>query len=256
MPASTRRRNSLRPRKPSLHTVAAVTEKPEKKGKRKREVETAKMGKTKALSKKKTPVKRQKVFKSKPQKSTKKATQKKETGEDSQEESDDAPNDTLHESRLLLLGLDAAGKTTILYWLKLGEVITTIPTIGFNVENIEYRKCSMTMWDVGGTKNIRSLWRHYYQNTDALIFVVDSADRGRLEEAAEEMHKILADDSMKDVAILVYANKMDLPGAMSLEEIKGGLKLHEETQRKWYMPCFAYILRLSTCTYSVWFSLL
>ena len=72
------------------------------------------------------------------------------------------------------VGLDAAGKTTILYKLKLGEVVTTIPTIGFNVETVEYKNISFTVWDVGGQDKIRPLWRHYYQNTQGIIFVVDS----------------------------------------------------------------------------------
>merc|ERR1712107_801856 len=80
------------------------------------------------------------------------------------------------EMRILMVGLDAAGKTTILYKLKLGEIVTTIPTIGFNVETVEYKKINFTVWDVGGQDKIRPLWRHYYQNTQGLIFVVDSND--------------------------------------------------------------------------------
>jgi ADP-ribosylation factor protein 1 len=85
------------------------------------------------------------------------------------------------EMRILMVGLDAAGKTTILYKLKLGEVVTTIPTIGFNVETVEYKNISFTVWDVGGQDKIRPLWRHYYQNTQGLIFVVDSNDRDRID---------------------------------------------------------------------------
>ena len=76
-----------------------------------------------------------------------------------------------------MVGLDAAGKTTILYKLKLGDVVTTIPTIGFNVETVEYKNIKFTVWDVGGQDRIRPLWRHYFQNTQGLIFVVDSNDR-------------------------------------------------------------------------------
>uniref|UniRef100_F1LGW5 ADP-ribosylation factor 1-like 2 n=1 Tax=Ascaris suum TaxID=6253 RepID=F1LGW5_ASCSU len=90
-----------------------------------------------------------------------------------------------------MVGLDAAGKTTILYKLKLGEIVTTIPTIGFNVETVEYKNISFTVWDVGGQDKIRPLWRHYFQNTQGLIFVVDSNDRERVEESREELHKML-----------------------------------------------------------------
>jgi len=85
--------------------------------------------------------------------------------------------------RILMVGLDAAGKTTILYKLKLGEIVTTIPTIGFNVETVEYKNISFTVWDVGGQDKIRPLWRHYYQNTQGVIFVDDSNDRDRVGEA-------------------------------------------------------------------------
>merc|ERR1711997_1290572 len=102
------------------------------------------------------------------------------------------------EMRILMVGLDAAGKTTILYKMKLGEVVTTIPTVGFNVETVEYKNISFTVWDVGGQHKIRKLWRHYYQGTHGLIFVVDSSDRDRIEDAREELDNILGDDEMRD----------------------------------------------------------
>ena len=80
-------------------------------------------------------------------------------------------------ARVCMLGLDAAGKTTILYKMKLDELITTIPTVGFNVEEITYQNLTITVWDVGGQKIIRNLWKHYLANNDAVIFVVDSSDR-------------------------------------------------------------------------------
>eukprot|EP01029_Cantina_marsupialis_P000060 TRINITY_DN1005_c0_g1_i1.p2 TRINITY_DN1005_c0_g1~~TRINITY_DN1005_c0_g1_i1.p2 ORF type:complete len:130 (+),score=21.43 TRINITY_DN1005_c0_g1_i1:40-429(+) len=95
------------------------------------------------------------------------------------------------EMRILMVGLDAAGKTTILYKLKLGEVVTTIPTIGFNVETVEYKKTTFNVWDVGGQDKIRPLWRHYYQATQGVIFVVDSSDRERMEQAKMELKKML-----------------------------------------------------------------
>ena len=73
-----------------------------------------------------------------------------------------------------MLGLDAAGKTTILYKLHIGEVLSTVPTLGFNVEKVQYKNVVFTVWDVGGQEKLRPLWRHYFNNTDALIFVVDS----------------------------------------------------------------------------------
>jgi len=102
------------------------------------------------------------------------------------------------EMRLLMLGLDAAGKTTILYKLKLNQSVTTIPTVGFNVETVTYKNVKFNVWDVGGQDKIRPLWRHYYTGTQGLVFVVDSQDRERVDEAKHELHRILSDREMKE----------------------------------------------------------
>lgn len=134
-----------------------------------------------------------------------------------------------------MVGLDAAGKTTILYKLKLGEIVTTIPTIGFNVETVEYKNISFTVWDVGGQDKIRPLWRHYFQNTQGLIFVVDSNDRERTQEAAEELQKMLQEDELRDAVLLVFANKQDLPNAMAISEMTDKLGLQTLRSRTWYV---------------------
>ncbi|KAK4147734.1 ADP-ribosylation factor [Dichotomopilus funicola] len=139
------------------------------------------------------------------------------------------------EMRILMVGLDAAGKTTILYKLKLGEVVTTIPTIGFNVETVEYRNIQFTVWDVGGQDKIRPLWRHYFQNTQGIIFVVDSNDRDRVPEAREELQRMLNEDELRDALLLVFANKQDLPNAMSVAEITDKLGLHSLQRRTWFI---------------------
>ncbi|XP_034050543.1 ADP-ribosylation factor 1-like [Thalassophryne amazonica] len=139
------------------------------------------------------------------------------------------------EMRILMVGLDAAGKTTILYKLKLGEIVTTIPTIGFNVETVEYKNISFTVWDVGGQDKIRPLWRHYFQNTQGLIFVVDSNDRERVNEAREELSRMLSEDELREAVLLVFANKQDLPNAMNAAEITDKLGLHSLRQRNWYI---------------------
>lgn len=139
------------------------------------------------------------------------------------------------EMRILMVGLDAAGKTTILYKLKLGEIVTTIPTIGFNVETVEYKNISFTVWDVGGQDKIRPLWRHYFQNTQGLIFVVDSNDRERFGEAREELMRMLTEDELRDAVLLIFANKQDLPNAMNAAEITDKLLLHSLRNRNWYI---------------------
>ncbi|KAF5397224.1 hypothetical protein P879_04180 [Paragonimus westermani] len=139
------------------------------------------------------------------------------------------------EMRILMVGLDAAGKTTILYKLKLGEIVTTIPTIGFNVETVEYKNICFTVWDVGGQDKIRPLWRHYFQNTQGLIFVIDSNDRERIGEAREELSRMLNEDELRDAVLLVFANKQDLPQAMGAAEITDKLGLHALRNRTWYI---------------------
>ncbi|CAF9943651.1 MAG: ADP-ribosylation factor, Arf Arf6 [Alectoria fallacina] len=116
------------------------------------------------------------------------------------------------EMRLLMLGLDAAGKTTILYKLKLNSDVTTIPTVGFNVETVTYKNVKFNVWDVGGQDKIRPLWRHYFSGTQGLIFVIDSNDRSRIDEARQELHRIILDREMKEALLLVFANKQDIKG--------------------------------------------
>ncbi|KAH0791652.1 ADP-ribosylation factor [Histomonas meleagridis] len=137
------------------------------------------------------------------------------------------------ETRILMLGLDAAGKTTVLYKLKLGEQVTTIPTIGFNVETFEYKGLNMNVWDVGGQDRIRPLWRHYFHNTQGLIFVVDSNDIGRIDEARDVLHRLLEEDELRNSVLLVYANKQDLPNAVKPMELGNRLKLNTITNRPW-----------------------
>ncbi|KAF4716805.1 hypothetical protein FOZ62_017606, partial [Perkinsus olseni] len=139
------------------------------------------------------------------------------------------------ELRILMVGLDAAGKTTILYKLKLGEVVTTIPTIGFNVETVEYKNISFTVWDVGGQDKIRPLWRHYYQNTHGLIFVVDSNDRDRIGDAKDELQRMMNEEELRDAVLLVFANKQDLPNAMKASEVTDQLGLQSMRHRQWFI---------------------
>ena len=135
-----------------------------------------------------------------------------------------------------MVGLDAAGKTTILYKLKLGDNVQTIPTIGFNVETVEYKNLNFTIWDVGGQDKIRPLWRHYYPNTQGIIFVVDSNDRDRIDFARDELQRLLAEDDLKDATLLVFANKQDLPQAMTPQEMSYKLGLNGlKRSRNWYI---------------------
>ncbi|PNY03989.1 ADP-ribosylation factor-like protein [Trifolium pratense] len=140
------------------------------------------------------------------------------------------------EMRVVMLGLDAAGKTTILYKLHIGEVLSTVPTIGFNVEKVQYKNVVFTVWDVGGQEKLRPLWRHYFSNTDGLIYVVDSLDRERISQAKQEFQvAIINDPFMLNSVILVFANKQDLRGAMTPMEVCEGLGLFDLKNRKWHI---------------------
>merc|ERR1712130_194026 len=132
----------------------------------------------------------------------------------------------------MVSGLDAAGKTTILYKLQVGEITTLIPAIGLVVEEIKRPTMSFRSWDVGGCDKI-PLWRHYYPSVNAIIFVVDSRDYDRAAEAQRELNKILQDGELHGVPLLVFANKQDLPGAMSGEELTRALGLHDILDREW-----------------------
>ncbi|AQK73801.1 ADP-ribosylation factor B1B [Zea mays] len=166
------------------------------------------------------------------------------------------------EMRVVMLGLDAAGKTTILYKLHIGEVLSTVPTIGrapaitfktnfpckfvcddmslvlslgFNVEKVQYKNVMFTVWDVGGQEKLRPLWRHYFNNTDGLIYVVDSLDRERIGKAKAEFQAIIKDPLMLNSVILVLANKQDMKGAMTPMEVCEGLGLYDLKNRIWHI---------------------
>src|ERR1700733_897997 len=135
---------------------------------------------------------------------------------------------------------------------------------GFNVETVEYKNISFTVWDVGGQDKIRPLWRHCkhnlynlyilftfhlldFQNTQGIIFVVDSNDRERVSEAREELQRMLNEDELRDALLLVFANKQDLPNAMNAAEITDKLGLHGLRQRTWYIQ----VCRLSNVIYYI-----
>ena len=140
------------------------------------------------------------------------------------------------EARILMLGLDAAGKTTILYKLKLNETVSSIPTIGFNVETVTpVKNVTFTVWDVGGQDKIRPLWKHYFNNTEGLVYVVDSSDRARVAESKDELHWIMEADEMREVPVVILANKQDLPGALSPSEVANKLGMHQMRGRDWYI---------------------
>ncbi|KAK6462180.1 putative ADP-ribosylation factor [Scheffersomyces coipomensis] len=133
------------------------------------------------------------------------------------------------ELRILMLGLDNAGKSTILYKLKLGKTTTTVPTVGFNVEKVKHKNISFAVWDCGGQERIRPLWRHYFTGTNALIYVVDSSDINRLEESKKELLRVINDKELVNCLLIVLANKQDVPGAIKPKELIDRFSLNDLT---------------------------
>mmetsp|Transcript_17730 Transcript_17730/g.42210 ORF Transcript_17730/g.42210 Transcript_17730/m.42210 type:complete len:179 (+) Transcript_17730:10-546(+) len=127
--------------------------------------------------------------------------------------------------RVLIVGLDGSGKTSLLFRLKVGQMLPTLPTQGWHAQLVKSGRMRFLFWDVGGTPTLRPLWRHHYHGTHAVIFVVDAADCGRLEEAAEALHLVMNDPELRDAVLLVLANKQDVPGALGPEEVSRLLHL-------------------------------
>ncbi|KAE8627154.1 hypothetical protein XENTR_v10006885 [Xenopus tropicalis] len=144
--------------------------------------------------------------------------------------------------RVVMMGLDYSGKSTILYKLKINQLVETFPTVGFNVEHIEMSKnVSVTVWDVGGQDKLRPNWKEYLEDTDVLIFVVDSSDPDRLPDATAELLSILNNENMAGVPFLILANKQDITDALPAKELKHILKLENYDDRPWEIQsCSAY----------------
>jgi small GTP-binding protein len=135
--------------------------------------------------------------------------------------------------KILLLGMQNAGKTTILYRLSLGQVVKTTPTIGSNVEELIYENVKFQAWDLGGQESTRSVWDVYYMNTDGVIYVIDSQDENNYEESKNQFHKIIKNATLKNSTILIFANKQDLPGAKTVEEIIRDYELDKIRNHSW-----------------------
>ncbi|KHG23052.1 ADP-ribosylation factor-like protein 5 [Gossypium arboreum] len=165
------------------------------------------------------------------------------------------------EYKIVVVGLDNAGKTTTLYKLHLGEVVTTHPTVGSNVEELVYKNIRfegvstvksfvkhttalydvniypvyVKVWDLGGQDRLRTSWATYYRGTHAVIVVIDSVDRARITIMKEELFRLLAHEDLQHSVILVFANKQDLKDAMTPAEITDALSLHSIKNHDWHI---------------------
>ncbi|TFY65971.1 hypothetical protein EVG20_g5118 [Dentipellis fragilis] len=137
------------------------------------------------------------------------------------------------EMRILFLGLDNAGKTTILKKLNGEDIMSISPTLGFNIKTFVHGRYTLNVWDVGGQRTLRPYWRNYFEQTDAIVWVVDSGDRMRMRDCKEELHSLLLEDRLAGASLLVFANKQDIQGSMSDREIEEALDLRSIKSHEW-----------------------
>ncbi|XP_043988822.1 ADP-ribosylation factor-like protein 5A [Gambusia affinis] len=139
------------------------------------------------------------------------------------------------EHKVIIVGLDNAGKTTILYQFSMNEVVHTSPTIGSNVEEIVVNNTHFLMWDIGGQESLRSSWNTYYTNTEFVIVVVDSTDRERISVTKEELYRMLAHEDLRIAGLLIFANKQDVNVCMTVDEISQSLQLTSVKYHQWHI---------------------
>ncbi|NXR06822.1 ARL11 protein, partial [Semnornis frantzii] len=146
------------------------------------------------------------------------------------------------DARVVMLGLDFSGKSTLLYKLKYGRAVETCPTVGFNVESLQTPcRLSFNLWDVGGQVSLRASWTDYLEDISILIFVLDSADTARLPEAVAALEEALSHPSMAGVPVLLLANKQEIPGAMSPTELGERLQQGRLAEHRWLLQgCSAH----------------
>ena len=142
--------------------------------------------------------------------------------------------------KIIILGMQNAGKTTILYRLSLGQLVKTTPTIGSNVEELNYNNVKFQAWDLGGQESTRSVWDVYYMNTDAIVYVIDSQDEEYYEESKLQFHKLLRNSALKNATILIFANKQDLSEVKDVNRLIQDYELDKIKDHIWHIqPCSA-----------------
>jgi ADP-ribosylation factor-like protein 5B len=139
------------------------------------------------------------------------------------------------EYKLTMVGLDNAGKTTLLYRLALGEAVVATPTVGSNVERLVHGGVTLEVWDLGGQQSLRAAWATYYRGSDAVVLVVDSADRARVASVKGELASLLSSADLAGAPLLVFANKQDARGACPAAELSELLGLHAIRGRDWHI---------------------
>ncbi|KAK6155746.1 hypothetical protein DH2020_009994 [Rehmannia glutinosa] len=130
------------------------------------------------------------------------------------------------EFHVLILGIDKAGKTTLLEKLKSQYLNLEglppdriVPTVGLNIGRVEVSNTKLVFWDLGGQPGLRSIWEKYYQEAHAVIYVVDAACPSRFEDSKSALEKVLQHEDLQGAPLLILANKQDLEEAVSTDEL-------------------------------------
>ncbi|GMI36890.1 hypothetical protein TrRE_jg11112 [Triparma retinervis] len=143
------------------------------------------------------------------------------------------------EVRILVIGLDNSGKTTLINHIKPSSSSTfeVTPTVGYNVEEFSKNNLNFTVFDMSGEGRYRNLWEHYYESVQAIIYVIDSTDSLRLCVSSDELSTLLSHPSLssRSLPLLFFSNKMDVPGALSPVEVMKGMELEEIKDRPWHI---------------------
>mmetsp|Transcript_4025 Transcript_4025/g.8145 ORF Transcript_4025/g.8145 Transcript_4025/m.8145 type:complete len:182 (+) Transcript_4025:121-666(+) len=132
------------------------------------------------------------------------------------------------EARIVILGLDNAGKSTLLHKLCDNELKSFVPTVKAHSRTFSLGKINFTAWDLGGHEQVRELWEEYYSGADAIIFMLDSADRARFKEAKTELGELLRVEDLNAVPILLLANKNDVEGSAAVDELAETLGIADD----------------------------
>lgn len=144
------------------------------------------------------------------------------------------------EMRILFLGLDNAGKSSVIKAFMHQSIDDLSPTLGFEIKTVECQGYRLSCWDVGGQSTIRAYWRNYFEATDGVVWVVDSTDRERIALCKKELDTILQQERLASASLLILANKQDIEGAMESTEIRDALDLDRIQRRHWSIqPCSA-----------------